>query len=125
VAHGQIDLEHGTLSPQQLVAVFSAIPADVTFIDAEGVVRYFSAYRIFSRPESCLNQHVLECHSASSRPGIERMLSEFASGWRDDAYFLSDKDGVPVHTRYVAVRADSGEYLGCLEVAQWVEPEVG
>jgi len=123
MAHSQVDFAHGSLTPAQLVGAFSAIPADITFVDAEGIVRYFSEYRIFSRPESCLDQDVLECHSPASRPGIERLLSELASGLRDDAYFLSHHDGAAVHVRYIAVRDRQSEYVGCLEVAQWVDPE--
>jgi hypothetical protein len=114
-----MDLPNGSLTAAELVAVVRALPADVTFVDAEGIVRYFSEYRIFSRPASCLDRHVLDCHSPASRPGIERMLSEFASGWRDDAVFLEHKDGRQVDVRYVALRGDDGAYLGCLEVAQW------
>lgn len=117
----RIPFEHGSLSAEQLAASFAALPADITFIDAEGIVRYYSAYRIFSRTPACLDRDVLECHSEATRPGIARMLSEFASGWRDEAYFLAQKHGREVHVRYVAVRGDDGAYQGCLETAQWAD----
>ncbi|HEY5540040.1 MAG TPA: PAS domain-containing protein [Coriobacteriia bacterium] len=94
-------------------------PADVTFVDAEGVVRHFSEYRIFGRPMSCLDRDVLSCHREVSRPGIERMLAEFRDGWRSEADFLSRKSGRDVDVRYLAVRDAHGCYLGCLEIAQW------
>jgi DUF438 domain-containing protein len=121
VAHGRITLGHGSLAAAELVAAFSAIPADVTFVDADNIVRYFSDYRIFSRPESCLDAHVLECHHPESRPGIERMLAEFRDGWRDDAIFAAQKDGRPVHVRYLALRDAENAYLGCMEIAQWAD----
>ena len=121
MTHARIEFENGSLEASALVAAFSALPMDVTFIDADGIVRYFSEFRIFSRPKSCLGTDVLECHSPGTRPGIERMLSEFASGWRDDARFLERKGGRPVDVRYLAVRDAEGGYLGCLEVAEWAD----
>ncbi len=119
MSHARIPFENGSLSPLELSAAFSALPADITFVDAEGIVRYYSAYRIFSRPPACLDRDVLECHSESSRLGISRMLSEFASGTRDEAVMVSHKDGRGVDVRYAALRDGEGSYLGCLEIAQW------
>ena len=105
--------------PTDVLAVLPAEDADVTFVDAEGVVRFFSEYRIFSRPLSCLDADVLLCHPEERRSGIALMLSEFRDGWRDEAQFLSSKSGRLVDVRYIAVRELEGEYVGCVEVAQW------
>jgi hypothetical protein len=121
MTHARIEFEHGSLSAGELVAAFAAQPADITVIDADHIVRYFSTYRIFSRPESCLGAHVLECHSPASRPGIERLLSEFASGVREEAVFLTEKDGRQVDVRYLPLRGEGGAYLGCVEIARWLE----
>jgi uncharacterized protein len=119
VAHGRIPMGHGSLGASELVAAFSAIPADITFVDAEGIVRYFSDFRIFSRPDSCLDADVLECHRTEARPGIAQLLTEFRDGWRDEALFAAHKDGRLVNVRYVALREADGTYLGCMEIAQW------
>jgi DUF438 domain-containing protein len=121
VAHGSIDFEHGSLSPQQLVAAFSAIPADITFVDAEDIVRYYSGYRIFSRTPAALDRSVLECHSEPTRPGVATLLGELRDGWREEAVFLAEKDGRPVHVRYLALRGADDAYLGCMEIAQWAD----
>lgn len=119
--HGSIRLAHGALTPQQLTAAFAAFPADVTFVDADDVVRYYSQYRIFSRTPECLDRGVLECHSPGTRAQVARLIAELRDGWRDDAVFLTEKDGRPVQTRYAAVHGADGEYLGCLEIAQWAD----
>lgn len=108
----------GTLSTDA-IAVLPAEDADVTFVDADGVVRYFSVYRIFSRPVSCLDADVLLCHREESRSGIARMLAEFRDGWRDEACFIANQTGRLVDVLYFAVRDIAGEYVGCVEVAQW------
>lgn len=125
MAHGRIPIGHGSLDPAELVTAFSAIPADITFVDAEGIVRYYSNFRIFSRPASCLDADVLECHSPESRSGIEHMLAEFRDGWRDEAVFAAHKDGRLVHVRYLALRDAKGAYIGCLEIAQWADDVAG
>ena len=105
--------------PSQAAALVTDETADVTFVDAEGVVRYFSEHRIFGRPLACLDRDVLLCHREESRPGISQMLAEFRDGWRDESYFLSQKSGRNVDVLYLAVRDEAGTYLGCLEIAQW------
>ena len=120
MGHDDIRVGSGSLTPRQLVAAFASLRADVTFIDAAGIVRYFSDYRIFTRPAESLGMHVELCHSDASRARVAQLVSELATGWRDDASFIEEKDGRLVHTRYIAVR-DGEEYLGCLEVAQWVD----
>lgn len=122
MAAERIQLATGSLTAAELVALVESYPADVTFVDVEGVVRYYSErYRIFSRAPENVGTHVSDCHSPGTRPRIERLLSELASGWRDEAVFLEQKDGRLVHVRYRAVRDGAGAYVGVLEVAQWAD----
>ena len=121
MAHGLVEFTNGSMTPQQLVAAFAGIPADITFVDADGIVRYYSDYRIFSRTPEALGRDVVECHGEATRPAVARLLAEFRDGWRDEALFLAEKDGRNVSTRYLALRDADGAYLGCLEIAQWVD----
>ena len=123
MAPGSIDFPSGSLSVEQVVAVFSAIPADVTFVDADNVVRYYSEYRIFDRTPACLDQDVLGCHPPRSRAGIERLISELRDGWRDEATFLELKGGRAVNVRYLALRDADGTYVGVVEIALWADGE--
>ena len=125
MAHGRIAFGHGSLAAAELVAAFSAIPADVTFVDADNLVRYFSDYRIFLRPESCLDADVLACHRPESRAGVAQLLAEFRDGWRDEAIFSAHHEGRPVNIRYAALRDGEGAYLGCIEIAQWADEAAG
>jgi DUF438 domain-containing protein len=118
-----IPFPHGSLTPEQLVAVLGALPLDMTFVDEKGIVRYFSAYRIFSRPQSCLGRDVLDCHSPATRSNVAGMLAEFESGQRDTAEFLAHEDARAVEVRYVALRDGDGRYTGCLEMCRWVDSE--
>ena len=120
---GAVDFPYGSLTPEQLASAFAALPADITIVDADNVVRYYSEYRIFSRTPACLDQDVLECHSPATRPGIARLLAELRDGWREEAVFLESKDGRPVSVAYRAIRDSDGGYLGMMEIAQWADAQ--
>ncbi len=93
----------------------------MTFADAENVLRFYTGrYRIFSRTPDIIGTSMIECHSPGSQGNVERLVAELRDGWRDEATFLEEKDGRPVHIRYLPVR-DGDEYLGILEIAQWAD----
>lgn len=121
MTHAGISFENGSLSPVELAVASSALLAGITFADADGIVRYYSAYRIFSRTPAGLDRDVFECHSERSRPGISRMLSESASGCRDDTVLPAQKDGRDVKVCYAALRDGEGSRLGYLETARWAD----
>jgi DUF438 domain-containing protein len=99
-----------------------ALPLDLTFIDEERRVLYYSeSYRVFSRTPDVIGADAVACHSPGTRPRVERLISELESGWRDDARFLERVDGRDVDVRYIAVREEDGTYRGTLEIAQWVD----
>lgn len=111
----------GALTPEQAGLVFGALPLDLTFVDGSGRVAWYSPYRIFDRAPSDIGRDVVECHSAATRPRVARLMSELASGWRDSAEFLSEKDGRAVEVVYLALRDAGGAYRGVLEVCRWAD----
>ncbi|HSD67194.1 MAG TPA: DUF438 domain-containing protein [Vicinamibacteria bacterium] len=120
VGSGLVVLPTGVLSLAQLKAVFSTLPVDVTFVDAEDRVRFFSEGkdRVFARPRAILGRLVQHCHPPSSVGVVERILSDFRSGRQDVAEFWIDLKGRFAHIRYFALRDEKGAYLGTLEVTQ-------
>jgi hypothetical protein len=120
VGQGLVVLPTGVLSLDQLKAVFAALPVDVTFVDAEDRVRFFSEGkdRVFARPKAILGRLVQHCHPPGSVDVVERILSDFRSGRQDLAEFWIDFKGRFAHIRYFALRDSKGAYLGTLEVTQ-------
>ncbi|MBD3162705.1 MAG: PAS domain-containing protein, partial [Candidatus Latescibacteria bacterium] len=110
----------GSLTFKQLKGLLAALPVDVTFVDAEDRVRYFSegADRVFSRSKAILGREVQHCHPPKSVNVVEQIVTDFRSGKQDVAEFWIDLHGRFIHIRYFAVRDDGGEYLGTLEVTQ-------
>lgn len=114
----------GTLSRAELAGIFDALPLDLTFVDADDRVRFFSEGRdrIFVRSRTILGRKVQNCHPPGSIHVVERILADFRSGARDAAEFWIDFRGKFVHIRYFAVRDPEGRYLGCLEATQDLTP---
>lgn len=117
---GIIPFETGSLSKGQIEAIFSTLPVEITFIDKEDLVRYYSQPKemIFSRTKAIIGRQVQLCHPQKSVHVVNQILEDFKSGKRDVAEFWINLEGKFVHIRYFAVRNKNGEYLGCLEVTQ-------
>lgn len=117
-----VTFEKGALSVETLAACFDAVPANVCFIDADRIVRYVSRYAVFSgySPE-IVGTDVLDCHSEATYERITEMLDAFAAGSRDTDGHMAEKRGRKVRVAYRAVRDRAGSYLGCLEVAYYLD----
>ena len=120
VRKGRVVLPTGVLSLEQLKAVFATLPVDVTFVDADDRVRFFSEGkdRVFERPKAILGRLVQHCHPPGSVDVVERIVSDFRTGRQDVAEFWIDFKGRFAHIRYFALRDEKGTYLGTLEVTQ-------
>ncbi len=112
--------ETGTLSPQEIEAIFNTLPVDITFVDKEDTVRYFSQSkeRIFPRTKAIIGRKVQQCHPQKSIHVVNQILEDFKQGKREVAEFWLNLKERFIHIRYFPVHNDKGEYLGCLEVTQ-------
>lgn len=110
----------GTLSFQQLLAMFRVLPVDITFVDAEDRVAYFSEgpERVFERSRAIIGRSVQNCHPPKSVHIVDRILSDFKTGRQSVAEFWIQMQGKFIHIRYFAMRDEQGTYLGTLEVTQ-------
>ncbi len=119
IRDGDVHIQHGYLSPEELTAIFKTLPGDVTFIDSNDRVRFFSAgERSFPRTESILGRPVQLCHPPKSVHIVNRILQAFKKGERDKADFWIDIGGRKILIQYFAVRNDAGKYIGTLEFTQ-------
>jgi uncharacterized protein len=109
---------------EQLAAVFATLPLDLTFVDADDRVAFFTEGpdRIFARSKAIIGRKVQHCHPPRSVETVERILSDFRAGRENVAEFWIDFHGKFVHIRYFAVRDREGKYLGTLELTQDVAP---
>jgi len=115
-----IEFDTGCLSKKELETLLDTLPVDVTFVDREDTVRYFNRLkdRIFKRSKAVVGRKVQQCHPQKSLHAVNRIVEDFKSGRRNVAEFWIKLNDRLVHIRYFAVRSQSGEYLGTLEVSQ-------
>jgi DUF438 domain-containing protein len=114
-----VQLPTGNATLQQLTAMFAVLPVDLTFVDAEDRVAFFTEGpdRVFPRSRAIIGRKVQNCHPPKSVDTVNRILSDFRGGRQSVAEFWLTFTGRFVHVRYFAVR-DEGKYLGTLEVTQ-------
>jgi uncharacterized protein len=114
------DLSYG-LDRSVLAAILNSLPVELSFVDADDTVRYFSHEphkKIFGRSRGAVGTKVHNCHPKKSVHVVEGILSDFKAGKRDVAEFWIDMGPQKIHIRYWPVRDAQGKYLGCLETVQ-------
>jgi uncharacterized protein len=124
MSEGFIRMETGILSIEQLELMLNHLPVDITFIDQDDVVRYFShgKERIFIRTKAVIGRTVQNCHPPKSVHMVEEILQDFKSGKKDsEDFWIKFKDKY-VYIRYFAVRDEKGTYMGTLEFTQNIAP---
>ncbi len=117
---GIVRLPSGRLSVEQLTAMLNTLPVDITFVDAEDTVAYFSEGpdRVFARSRTVLGRQVQNCHPPKSLHIVQQIVDEFREGTREVAEFWIQQGGRFLHIRYFPVRAEDGKFLGTLEMTQ-------
>jgi PAS domain S-box-containing protein len=116
----KVILNQGGLTREQVNLMLTHLPVDITFVDEDDRVGYYSAgkERIFPRSPAIIGRHVQNCHPPRSVHIVEKILQEFKSGNRDSSEFWLQLDGKFIHIRYFAVRDSEGNYKGTMEVSQ-------
>jgi hypothetical protein len=115
------------MDEKMVKAALETIPAEITVIDANDEVVAWNKNdkRLFHRPQTSMGLNFRKCHPASSLGKVEQIIAEMKAGTRQGARFWSQaKVGDARHLvviEFFALRGDSGEYLGCMEVTQDIE----
>jgi len=116
-----IKLSTGNFTIEELEAIFSALPAEISFVDKNDIVRFFSNKpdRLFLRGKGALGKDLRLCHPPRFQAIMQQIIGDFKSGKEDKALFWrsSHKDKF-ISIEYIALRNENKEYLGTLEVVQ-------
>ncbi|MDO9511625.1 MAG: DUF438 domain-containing protein [Bacteroidales bacterium] len=120
LSDGSIILPSGTFRLEEILALLNMLPIDMTFVDKDDKVKYFSQgkERVFDRNRAILGRDVRLCHPPSSVHVVEDILADFKAGRQESAAFWIQMKGRFIHIEYFALRGAQGEYLGTLEVSQ-------
>ncbi|MCL5985992.1 MAG: DUF438 domain-containing protein [Actinobacteria bacterium] len=117
---GMIVLPTGELKLKELMWILNSLPVDITFIDKDDTVKYFtdSRDRIFIRTRSVIGRKVQNCHPPQSVELVEKILTSFKQNKRDSADFWINFKERFIYIRFFAVRDENTNYLGTIEITQ-------
>lgn len=120
--NGIIELSTGKLSIEQLELIFSYLPVDMTFVDENDEVKFYSdpKHRVFPRTKSIIGRKVQNCHPHESVHIVNKIIESFKKGEKNVASFWIKMGMKFVLIKYFAVRDENNNYKGILEVSQEV-----
>lgn len=119
-SENRVNLGSGSLTPEQLILLFSNLPVDITFVDENDEVSFFSEVkeRIFPRSKAIIGRKVQNCHPPESVHIVNEIVDAFRQGVKDYADFWIQFRERFVLIRYFALRDAQGAYKGTIEVTQ-------
>jgi DUF438 domain-containing protein len=116
----EIPLDVGSLLPEQINLMLKNLPLDMTFVDENDRVRYYSQgrERLFPRSPAVIGREVQNCHPPNSVHIVEKILEGFRLKEKDTAEFWLSLNDRFIHIRYFALYDQDGSYRGVVEVSQ-------
>lgn len=116
----EIKLDTGHFTVEQLELLFKHMPVDITYVDENDKVCYFSdpPHRIFPRSKSIIGRDVHQCHPPESVHIVHDIIESFKSKKKNSASFWINLKGRMLFIQYFAIRNALGLYKGVLEVSQ-------
>ncbi|HAK46976.1 MAG TPA: hypothetical protein DCO79_13805 [Spirochaeta sp.] len=119
---GEIELDTGALTPFQINLMLKNLPFDMTFVDENGKVAYYSEgrERIFPRSPGIIGRDVANCHPPKSVHVVEKVVESLKNGEKAEAEFWLKINDQFVYIRYFPLFDVLGKYRGIIEVSQEV-----
>jgi DUF438 domain-containing protein len=117
---GTVRLPSGSFTIAELTVLLNALPADITFVDKNDKVKFFSqgTHRIFDRNRAILGRDVRMCHPPHSMHIVDQILNDFKSGKENAAPFWIQMQGKFIYITYLPLRDKDNNYLGTIEFSQ-------
>lgn len=117
---GQIPLDVGSLTGKQLNMMLKVLPLDISYVDENDRVLYYSQgkERMFPRSPGIIGRTVQNCHPPKSAHIVQKIINSFRNKEKDEAEFYFTMNGRFLHIRYFPVYDENGEYKGVIEAGQ-------
>ncbi len=115
-----LDMGTGLLTLEQAIMMLNHLPVDMTYVDENDEVRYFSTpgHRIFPRSKAIIGRLVENCHPPSSVHIVKELLDAFKAGTKSKESFWIQMGEKFILIQYFAIHDKKGIYKGTLEVSQ-------
>lgn len=121
VPEGNIAFGTGFLTVKELEMMLNRLPLELTFIDADGIVKYYNDgpdEKIFMRTKSALGRDAENCHPPKSVALMRQLVADLKSGKKSQETLWYEEGGKFIVVNYCALRDEEGTYLGVLEYVQ-------
>lgn len=115
-----LNFDTGLMTLKQAILLLNNLPVDITMIDENDKVCFFSnpKERFFPRSKAIIGRTVQNCHPPESVHIVNELVEAFRDGSKDSEPFWIEMKGRFILIQYFALRDDKGVYKGCIEVSQ-------
>ena len=81
----EFDVAMGKMTLEQINLVFKHLPVDITYVDENEIVKFYSdtAHRVFPRSKNVIGRDVKNCHPRKSVHIVEEIIEKFRRGEQD------------------------------------------
>ena len=116
----ELDVATGKMTLEQINLVFKHLPVDITYVDENEIVKFYSdtAHRVFPRSKNVIGRDVKNCHPRKSVHIVEEIIEKFRKGEQDFVEFWINKPELFIYISYTAVKDENGKFRGILEMMQ-------
>ena len=89
------DVSTGNLTLDQINLIYRHLPVDITYVDENEIVRFYSdtKHRVFPRSKNVIGRQVQNCHPRTSVFVVMEIIEKFRSGEQSKAEFWINKPG--------------------------------
>ena len=100
----------GSLDFEQIAMILNTLPLDITYVDEQNKVRFFTSPkdRIFPRSPAVIGRDVKNCHPPGSVNTVTEIIESFRSCRQDQAMFWLQAKGKMILIQYFALRDAAG-----------------
>ncbi|MEM4049271.1 MAG: DUF438 domain-containing protein [Zestosphaera sp.] len=115
-----IELSTGFLSKKELEGILKSLPLELTYADMNDRVKFFTESKLsrgFVRTKTILGRRLLYCHPPRLEGMVRVNVERLKKGEEYREYWTKQGDRI-IRVLVVAVRSESGEYLGTLEIVE-------
>lgn len=119
----RIKLNGGSLTVEELNAIFQTIPQEMDVLNENDVIVWSSMNqnRLFKRTEKNIGKTVYAVHPGHSQERVKAVLKQMHQGKRQALSIMITYRGQPVNISFYSLHNAAGQYIGCIEVTQPVE----
>lgn len=115
-----MNVSTGILSLNQINLLFKHLPVDISYVDENELVAFYSdtKHRVFPRSKGVIGRKVQNCHPKSSVHIVDEIIEKFRENKEDRVEFWINKEDVFIYILYVAIRDEKGNFKGVMEMMQ-------